>query len=180
MKADWPSENIILGMLAEKPMHGYELAQRVHDDEALRTIWRIERSEVYFLLGKLVKSGYIVEGAEEPGHGPTRVVYAVTDRGRATLARWLQTPEPYPRNLRTALLARVYIALRQDPQIALDLIKAQRGVLEDWLSHADERASDNRVVAVVHNFRAAQVRATLEALDELRDLALSTPALARP
>jgi DNA-binding PadR family transcriptional regulator len=171
MKADWPSENILLGLLAEKPMHGYELAQTVRGDEALRAIWRIERSEVYFLLSKLLKKGYIVEGDDEQGNGPARVVCSVTEAGQAELAQWLSTPEAYPRNLRTALLARVYIALRQDPQIAARLIDAQKRVLEEWLAGARRREIDNDVVAVVHRFRAAQVQASLEALDELRQLA---------
>jgi PadR family transcriptional regulator, regulatory protein AphA len=171
MKADWPSENVILGLLAEQPMHGYELAARVRDDEALRAIWRIERSEVYFLLGKLYKCGYIAEGREQSESGPERVVYSATERGLKALADWLHTPEPYPRNLRTALLARVYIALRRDPRIALELIDAQEQVLRDWLAQASAHSSANDVVRVVHAFRSAQVRATLEALDELRGLA---------
>jgi DNA-binding PadR family transcriptional regulator len=176
MKADWPSENVLLGLLAEKPMHGYELAQRAHDDEALRAIWRIERSEVYFLLGKLSKCGYVGESGEQKGSGPARVVYELTEAGREELNRWLTTPEQYPRNLRSALLARVYLALRQDPQIALNLIDAQRKVLEDWLAHARRRTFGDEVAAVVHNFRAAQVEAILKALDQLRDLAVSRQA----
>jgi len=173
MKSDWPSENILLGLLAEKPMHGYELALRVRGDEALRAIWRIERSEAYFLLGKLLKQGYIspAEGGEEPAGGPARQVWSATEAGRAALAQWLASPELYPRNLRTALLARVYIALRQDPQVALRLIDAQKRVLEEWLAAARRRESGNQVVAVVQRFRAAQVQASLEALDELRRLA---------
>ncbi len=171
MKADWPSENVLLGLLAEKPMHGYELAQRARDDEALRAIWRIERSEVYFLLGKLSKCGYVSESEELAGSGPTRVVYAITPAGREALHRWLETPEQSPRNLRSALLARVYLALRQDPQMALNLIDAQRTVLEDWLARFRQRTFDDPVVAVVHNFRAAQVEGILKALDRLRDLA---------
>ncbi len=173
MKADWPSENVLLGLLAEKPMHGYELAQRVHEDEALRAIWRIERSEVYFLLGKLHKCGYVEENSEQPGNGPARVVYELTDAGLEALNRWLRTPEQYPRNLRSALLARVYLALRQDPQIALTLIDAQRQVLEDWLAHAQQRTFGDEVAAVVHAFRAAQVEAIVRALDQLRRLAVA-------
>jgi DNA-binding PadR family transcriptional regulator len=172
MKADWPSENILLGLLAEKPMHGYELAQRAHDDEALRAIWRIERSEVYFLLGKLSKCGFVSESEELAGNGPMRVIYEVTPAGREALDQWLRSPEQYPRNLRSALLARVYLALRQDPQIALNLIDAQRTVLEDWLAHFRQRSFNDPVVAVVHNFRAAQVEGILNALDQLRALAI--------
>jgi DNA-binding PadR family transcriptional regulator len=59
-------------------MHGYEIAQVVQGDEALRVIWRIERSEIYFLLGKLSKGGLIVERAAEQAGGPVRVIYAPT------------------------------------------------------------------------------------------------------
>ncbi len=44
MQADWPSGNIILGLLCECPIHGYELARVVQEDEALHAIWRIECS----------------------------------------------------------------------------------------------------------------------------------------
>ena len=104
MQADWPAENILLALLCERPMHGYELAQTVKTDAALRAIWRIELSEVYFLLRKLLKQGAIVAEAEAPGAGPRRVVYAPTPAGRIALEGWLTTPEKYPRNLRTALL----------------------------------------------------------------------------
>src|SRR5512139_3125872 len=107
MQADWPSENILLGLLCERPMHGYELARLVQQDEALRAIWRIERSEIYFLLGKLKQKAFIVEVAEERSGGPARTIYAPTESGRAAFEEWLQTPEARPRNLRSALLARV-------------------------------------------------------------------------
>lgn len=176
MQADWPSENIILGLLCERPMHGYELARVVQEDEALRTIWRIERSEVYFLLGKLRQSAYIVEHAAERPHGPARTIYAPTEAGRAAYEQWLRSPEPHPRNLRTALLARIYMALRYDPAIALALIDAQKLALGDWLGRERHRKSENTVVALVHQLRAAQVQSTLSALDDLRHLAVAQSA----
>ncbi len=171
MQADWPSENILLGLLCERPRHGYELARVVQEDEALRAIWRIERSEVYFLLGKLRQSAYIIEYAEERPHGPARTIYAPTETGRAAYEQWLSSPEPHPRNLRTALLARVYMALRYDPAVALALIDAQQLALREWLAREPHRKSDNAVVALVYGLRTAQVQATLGALDDLRRLA---------
>ncbi len=46
MQATWPSEYVLLGLVTERPMYGYELAQLVSTDEALCAIWRIERSQV--------------------------------------------------------------------------------------------------------------------------------------
>jgi len=173
MQTEWPSENIILGLLCERPMHGYELARLVQEDAALRAIWRIERSEVYFLLGKLSRSGLVVEQGAQQASGPKRVVFAPTEAGRAAFLRWLQTPEQRPRNLRTALLARVYMALRYDPHIAVELVEAQKQFLTDWLAQERQRRPQDEVVALVYRLRAAQAAAALEALDDLRALALA-------
>lgn len=171
MQADWPAENILLALLCERPMHGYELAQLVKTDAALRAIWRIELSEVYFLLRKLLKQGFIEAEAETPGAGPRRVIYAPTPAGQAALEGWLTTPEKYPRNLRTALLARIYLALRRDPALAVRLVDAQTDHLTHWLKRERDRRHEDQVVAVVHRFRAAQVEAALTALAELRGVA---------
>jgi DNA-binding PadR family transcriptional regulator len=180
MQADWPAENIVLALLGERPMHGYELAHMVKTDAALRAIWRIELSEVYFLLRKLLKLGFIVEHAEERGAGPRRVLYAPTPSGQAALEAWLTTPEKYPRNLRTALLARIYLALRRDPVLAVQLIDAQRAHLASWLGRERARVDEDELVALVHRFRAAQVEAMLVALDELRRLALARSGASAP
>lgn len=173
MQADWPAENILLALLCERPMHGYELAQLVKTDAALRAIWRIELSEVYFLLRKLLKQGFIAAEAETPGAGPRRVIYAPTPAGEAALETWLTTPEKYPRDLRTALLARIYLALRRDPALAVRLVDAQNMHLQDWLERERDRSHEDEIVALVHRFRAAQVEAALAALAELRGVALA-------
>ncbi len=89
-------------------------------DAALRAIWRIERSEIYFLLGKLKQKAFIVELAEEQSKGPARTCLNRPNSGRAAFEQWIRTPEVRPRNLRTALLARVWMALRRDPSEAVE------------------------------------------------------------
>ena len=180
MQADWPAENIVLALLCERPMHGYELARVVKSDAALRAIWRIELSEVYFLLRKLLKLGFIVEHAEEPRGGLRRVLYAPTAAGQAALDAWLTTPEKYPRNLRTALLARIYLALRRDPALAVQIIDAQQEHLAKWLERERARGYEDELVALVHRFRAAQVDAMLVALDELRRSAVDRSGASAP
>lgn len=180
MQADWPAENIVLALLCERPMHGYELARLVKSEAALAAIWRIELSEVYFLLRKLLKQGYIAEHAEERGTGPRRVLYAPTPAGQAALEAWLTTPEQHPRNLRTALLARIYLALRRDPALAVRLVDAQKAQLVSWLEREREHVYPDDLLAVIRRFRAAQVEAAIVALDDLHRLAAArdtAPAL---
>jgi DNA-binding PadR family transcriptional regulator len=179
MHADWPAENIVLALLCERPMYGYELAQVVKSDAALRAIWRIELSEVYFLLRKLLKLGFIVEHAEETsGARPRRVLYAPTVIGQGALEAWLTTPEKSPRNLRSALLARIYLAMRRDPALAVQLVDAQKEHLTGWLTREQDRAYPDELLVVIRRFRAAQVEAAIVALDELRRLALARADIA--
>lgn len=105
MRASWPGEYLILGLLCKQPRHGYELAQLAGNDEALRTVWCLKRSEVYFLLDKLLAGALIEERSDlalaagpapgAPG-GPPRVVFALTPGGRKVFERWLVTPEKSP------------------------------------------------------------------------------------
>lgn len=141
MYALWPGENLLLGLLAEQPMHGYELAQLVCNDETLRAICHLKRSEVYFLLEKLAVQGHIAEmtgPAEESalwkrqGAGPSRQIYEVTPAGRAALDAWLTEPVASPRDLRAAFLVKFYLARRRDLPPALTLLKRQRQALSQW------------------------------------------------
>ncbi len=181
MQALWPSENLLLGLLVEQPRHGYELARLVCDDEALRAIWRLKRSEVYFLLGKLLAQGFIAEAAAPPGEpdaqrrqtaGPPRQIYEATPAGRAQLDAWLSEPVATPRDLRAAFLAKLYLARRRDPAVAARLVARQRQVLRGWAERLRQPAQPEPFLALVQKLRLAQVEAVLAALDDMQDLLL--------
>jgi DNA-binding PadR family transcriptional regulator len=173
MQSAFPSEYILLGLLADRPMHGYELAQLVGSDEALRAIWHIERSQAYFLLRKLLERAYIVETAEEQAGGPPRVIYAPTAAGRAALSEWLREPEGSPRGLRNAFLAKLYLALRVDGEAAYELLSAQKQSLRQWAERHRARAGTGDFAAFVHRLRLAQVEAALATLEDLRPESLA-------
>ena len=62
-------------------------------------------------LGRLARDGKVVGGEAEPGEGPDRKRYAITDAGRAEVDAWLADPvEPEP-HLQTILFAKVTLAL---------------------------------------------------------------------
>lgn len=177
MQAIWPSENLLLGLLAEQPMHGYELARLVCDDEALRAIWHLKRSEVYFLLGKLLAQGCIAERAAPASEshgparqtgGPPRQIYEATPAGRALLDAWLNEPVATPRDLRAAFLAKLYLARRRDPATMAALLERQRQVLLGWQGRLQETAASDPFLCLVQKLRLAQVGAILAALEEMQ------------
>ncbi|MFI6429972.1 PadR family transcriptional regulator [Rhodococcus oryzae] len=80
------SEVTVLGLIAERPRHGFDL-EKVIDERGMRQWTQIGFSSIYYLLGKLEKRGLIEEVAVEAGGpGRPRRVYAITAAGRAAAA----------------------------------------------------------------------------------------------
>jgi DNA-binding PadR family transcriptional regulator len=81
---------VLLSLLAEQPMHGYqanlELERRQVQDWA-----GISRPQVYYSLEKLARLGLVHEsGDQEPALGPERRIFSTTAKGRAALAAALE------------------------------------------------------------------------------------------
>jgi len=81
---------VVLSLLAERPMHGYEVVaelerRQVHD-------WaNVSRPQVYYSLDKLQRLGLLRPASDdEPAAGPERRVLATTAAGRERLADALE------------------------------------------------------------------------------------------
>lgn len=114
MQISEPAEYAILGLLAERPMHGYELFQRFQN-EVLGQIVHIEMSQLYAFLKKLERLALLEADLEYQGIRPPRKVYRLTHQGRALLQNWLTTPVERPRDIRIFFLSKLYFVQRQLP-----------------------------------------------------------------
>jgi DNA-binding PadR family transcriptional regulator len=90
-------EFAILSLVAEKPMHGYQLEQMIHE-RGMRLWTDIGFSSIYHVLRKLQGSDVLTCQNETPGDRPTRKCYSITPAGLAllhdeTLLR-LSAPQP--------------------------------------------------------------------------------------
>ena len=84
------SELLVLGLVAEKPRHGYEL-EDVIERRAMRAWTQIGFSSIYFVLGKLERAK-LVSARRAAGAGTkARRTYAITSSGLRTLARQTAT-----------------------------------------------------------------------------------------
>jgi DNA-binding PadR family transcriptional regulator len=78
---------VILGLLAEKPRHGYELRQEV-ERRLYATYINLSGGSLYYNLGQLERFGHVEKAwAEQKGRYPTRQVYQITPAG----TEYLQT-----------------------------------------------------------------------------------------
>lgn len=73
-------ELILLGLLAEKPCHGYEIKKKIKN--ILSLFAGVEVTSVYYPLAILAKKGYISKRSDRLGNRPRKFVYALTSSGR--------------------------------------------------------------------------------------------------
>jgi DNA-binding PadR family transcriptional regulator len=83
-------ELLLLGVLRQRQMHGYELHEFINRDLAFCT--DIKKPTAYHLLQKIAKEGWIIEIPEPnpPTNRPPRTVYQLTDTGEATFLAYLR------------------------------------------------------------------------------------------
>lgn len=99
--------HLLLGLLADEPMTGYDLAWRIGDE--IEPVWKSRFSEIYPALARLRRAGHVALRVLGPRRGPRRNLYRTTAAGRRELRRFLtETVPPLPSRdeglLRIALL----------------------------------------------------------------------------
>jgi DNA-binding PadR family transcriptional regulator len=76
---------VILGLLSERPGHGYELRQAV-ERRAYATYINLSGGSLYYNLSQLEQSGYIEKAwTEQKGKYPARQVFQITPAGKEFL-----------------------------------------------------------------------------------------------
>ncbi len=164
----------MLGLVAERPTHGFAIAQILAPSGELGSVWTMARPAVYNAVNKLGYLGLVHPVSSEPGtRGPTRTVVSVTVSGRQALAEWLDRPVDHVRDIRSLLLVKLALLHRSgsDPG---RLIAAQEAKLVEQvesLSRArDKSAGFDRVLV---EWRLSSSKATVELLACVK--ALQTP-----
>jgi DNA-binding PadR family transcriptional regulator len=99
----------LLGLLEREPSHGYELK---HDYDAYFGRGRpLPFGQVYATLGRLARDGKVAAADSEPGAGPDRKRYAITELGIRDVEAWLAEPVQAEPHLQTVLFAKVVLSL---------------------------------------------------------------------
>jgi DNA-binding PadR family transcriptional regulator len=83
--------NALLGLLAQKPRHGYELHAAFEAVSGGEQNWDVKPAQIYTTLARLEESGFVKEEAMEQGGGPERKLFTITAKGRGELTEWFTT-----------------------------------------------------------------------------------------
>jgi DNA-binding PadR family transcriptional regulator len=113
-----------LGLLEAGPSHGYDLKREY--DARFGVDRPVAYGQVYATLSRLLKNGLVCVDSIEPGAGPERKRYAITEHGVADVEAWLAEAEKPDLYLQSTLYAKVVLALRSG-RPASDVLDTQRG-----------------------------------------------------
>ncbi|WP_405723845.1 PadR family transcriptional regulator [Streptomyces sp. NBC_01537] len=113
----------LLGLLESGPRHGYDLKRAF--DERFGHDRPLHYGQVYSTMARLLKNGLVEVDGIEPGGGPERKRYAITESGITDVERWLAEPEKPEPYLQSTLYTKVVLALLTH-RSAEGLLDAQR------------------------------------------------------
>ncbi|MEV4003419.1 PadR family transcriptional regulator [Actinomadura sp. NPDC049753] len=148
-----PAELTLLGLLVEKPRHGYELDE-VIDARGMREWTEIGFSSIYYLLTRLRDRGLIAEvDAPRGGRGKARRVYGPTPEGYQACARAAEAAVAELRPVFPPLL----VGLANQPVIPPERLRD---------------ALDRRAAALAE--KAATIRAARDAQPDVPDFVRAT------
>jgi PadR family transcriptional regulator, regulatory protein AphA len=117
-----PTAYVILGMLAWRPMSGYDIKATV--DHSTRFFWATSYGQIYPELRRLAEAG-LIKGTPAPREGRKRTVYAITAAGRKELRAWLREP-PTTFETRDEGLLKLFFAAELPPREAAKTLEAMR------------------------------------------------------
>lgn len=80
--------NAILGLLAQRPRHGYELRAAFEALAGGEELWQVKPAQIYTTLARLEEGGLVTEEELSQDGGPEKRVYGLTAQGRSELNEW--------------------------------------------------------------------------------------------
>jgi len=134
-------EYALLGLMADRPAHGYELHQRLV--EVLGQVWRLSLSQTYNILKRLEAQGFIEPAQPENDSLPARRPFRLTEAGLRRFEAWLgSTSGCSVRLVRVEFTTRLYFARQRGPEQVERLVEAQTAATRLCLERLQARLAE--------------------------------------
>jgi DNA-binding PadR family transcriptional regulator len=161
---------VLLSLLAERPMHGYQANLELERRE-VRDWAGISRPQVYYSLDKLARAGMLRESeSSEAAAGPERRVFATSARGRATLADALESEGWTTQRERPLFLTWVALSWQARPSVFVRQLQRREEFLRAELAR-EQDVLDSVLREVGHKFHEAVWMLTLTIAEIRTELA---------
>lgn len=111
-KASTTLQCALLGLLARRPLTGYEVLKRF--GRSVVFFWNAKQSQIYAELRRMERLGLVRSRVEIQRRRPNRRHYAMTAAGRAALREWLEAPTP-AQPIKDEMLLRTFFSDALEP-----------------------------------------------------------------
>ena len=141
---------VILGLLRERPLYGYEIKQII--EEHMGDWTNIAFGSIYFALRKLSEEEFVEQVAvEQEGSRPSRTIYQITHAGRAEFLRLLRAVwrevERHYYAIDIALAFMEALPVEEVKAYLRERIGQLEGILEHIGEHRAEQMTQEKVPA---------------------------------
>ena len=138
-------ELAILGLLKERPMHGYQLSREL--GESLGGFWRVSYGSLYPTLRRLEREGAVEAQVDAEARSRRKTTYAITEKGEKVFFELLQEAPHDNSTEDTRFRVRLAFFRYLPPEARLRLLERRRAALEDRLHTIKDslRATRERV-----------------------------------
>lgn len=127
---------IILGLLKEAPLSGYDL--KIKFEQEIGEFWQAKTSQIYPSLKTLLEDG-AVELSQEIVGARKKKIYHITEKGRTALAKWMLSPiEEFPVQ-KDEFMLRLYFQKKTELTELRSLIMSELVMHQSKLYHLQER-----------------------------------------
>lgn len=163
-----PAEFAMLGLIAVRPRHGYELAEIFSAVGEVGGICRLNMSMLYAHLKRLEVLGYIDGTLVAQGNRPPKTVHHATPAGEAALRAWLDEPVRHNRDIRLEFLLKLFTSRQVPGHDTAGLLGRQLVMARGWVAalqrdaEVHPRGSFERMV---REMRLAATQATVDWLE---------------
>jgi DNA-binding PadR family transcriptional regulator len=129
---------VVLSLLAERPMHGYEVVAEL-ERRQIGDWANVSRPQVYYSLDKLVRLGLLRPGTDAaPAAGPERRVLTTTASGRARLADALERDDWTTGRDRPAFLTWMALSWQARPDVFEAHLRRRQAFLGREIAREEE------------------------------------------
>lgn len=159
-------EFLLMGVIAKKPIHAYDLNKVLLSDPELKVIWRFNQSQLYAVLDKIERNKLIQSEISSGSAFPFRKVFTLTDYGRQRFEEWLKTPVVHASEMRSDFMAKLYFLKDRPSEEYQAVLQAQIESCNEWVEHLKGLGAQTDYLRMVYDFRIRSCLAMADWLNQ--------------
>ncbi|MEU3271973.1 PadR family transcriptional regulator [Saccharomonospora sp. NPDC006951] len=169
-----PLAMVVLVLLSEDPMHPYRMQQLIKSRRKDDVVNVARSNSIYQTIDRLLRDGLIeVQEKRMADLGPGRIVYGLTEEGKRTVERWINTMLASPAREFPEFRAVLAMVAGTDPGVVREQLERRAAALAATLAQLEEEMRQAgqfglpRVLVLENEYAIVVTRAELRWVEQV-------------